>query len=108
VSDEDVLRKLDQHLRAIVDDPRRQAETVPVVIRLRVRAEGATPADKERDFERRTRPLVERLETLGAEIVELLWIAGSISARIPVSRLGQAAADSEIDQLISDHPRKAL
>ena len=108
MSDEDALRKLDRHLRAIVDNPGRQTETVPVVIRLRVRAEGSTPADKARDFARRTRPLVDRLEALDAEIVELLWIAGAIAARIPVSRLGQAAADSEINELISDHPRKAL
>jgi hypothetical protein len=108
VSDEDNLRKLDRHLRALVDDPGRQAEIVPVVVRLRLSAEGATPADKARDFERRTRPLVGRLEALGADIVDLLWIAGSISARIAVSQLGRAAADGEIDQLISDHARKAL
>ena len=108
MSDEDALRKLDRHLRAIVDDPSRQADVVPVVIRLRVGAEGATPADKASDFERRTRPLVDRLEALGAEIVEFLWIAGSIAARIPVSGLAQAAADGEVEQLISDHQRKAL
>jgi hypothetical protein len=108
MSGELALGKLDGHLRALVDDAARQQDTVAVVIRIDLRAEGATPADKARDFEVRTRPLVARLRGLGAEVGKLLWIANSISARLPVSVLCRVAAEREVGQVISDHPRRAL
>lgn len=108
MSDEQALGKLDRHLRALIDDAGLQEDTVAVVIRLGLRAEGSTPADKARDFEARTRSLVTKLRGLGAEIGQLLWIAGSISARVPVSALCRVAAEQEVEQLMSDHPRRAL
>lgn len=108
MSDEQPLGKLDGHLRRLVGDAGLQQDTVAVVIRLGLRAEGATPADKAHDFEDRTRPLVARLRGLGADIGKLLWIANSISARLPVSVLCRVAAEREVGQVISDHPRRAL
>ena len=108
MSDERALGKLDRHLRALVGDTVLQRDTVAVVIRLGLRAEGSTPADKARDFEACTRSLVTRLRGLGAEIGQLLWISGSISARVPISALCRVAAEQEVEQLISDHPRRAL
>jgi hypothetical protein len=108
MSDPAAIDKLDATLRAMVADPARQDDIVPIVIRLRIKAEGATPAEKMQYFERHTQPVVDRLSALGIEIAERLWIAGSISARAPVSVLGQVAADADVKQLISDHPRKAL
>ncbi|MBR0696738.1 hypothetical protein [Bradyrhizobium lablabi] len=102
------MNKLDEWLRAMVGDPARQRDIVPVVIRLHIKGEGATPTEKMLDFERRIQPLVVRLSALGIEITERLWIANSIGARAPVSVLGQTAADADVETVISDHPRKAL
>ena len=100
--------KLDRHLRAMAQDPTRRDERVPAVIRVGFLAEGATPSDKARDFESRVAPLLDRLRANGVEIAELLWIAHSIAARIPLFALDRVAAEPEVTELISDHPRKAL
>jgi hypothetical protein len=108
VSDPAAVNRLDQTLRAIRAYPGRQNDIVPIVIRLRVKGEGATPAEKLQNFKERTQLIVDRLTALGVQITERLWMANSIGAKAPVSVLDQVAADPDVEEVISDHPRKAL
>jgi subtilisin family serine protease len=102
------VSKLDRHLRALIESAAGKDDVVPVVIRVRHGAQGGAPAEKAQDFKRRMAAFAQRLSALGATITGYLWIASSLAVRIPISALTEAAADEEVEQIISDHMRRAL
>lgn len=108
MSKDQIADKLDRHLQELMRRSGDGTEAIPVVIRVVHRAAGNTPAEKAADFDRGTRGIVARLTALDATITAQLWIANALSATISVAALARAAGDAEVEQIISDHNRRAL
>ncbi|MGK9236345.1 PKD domain-containing protein [Inquilinus limosus] len=110
--------RMDRALRSAL---RRTAESdaLPVVISLRARkmVPAARPdrmerrelaAQAEAQFAVEVRPLISRLESLGATEIRPTWISRSIAARLRPAAIRKLAVDCDIGRIALDEPRRIL
>lgn len=114
----DTTDKLDQQLRAMVASGAvRPGGTMDVIIAIDAPASPPIQpgADKTAHakraaaiFEADARPVIERLNALGAEQVRPLWLGRSIAARLPIEAITRLAAEPAVKRVMLDSERKLI
>lgn len=106
--------KLDSELRAMLPANAGASgkREVDVLIQLVAEADQPRPADKQGDaagrFEAEAKPVHERLSALGGKEVRNLWIARTVTARVPVAALEALAEHPQVRAVILDRKHDIL
>ena len=111
------MAKLEAAVREVVERSEgRERELVDVIVSLDRPADpperGAPPlgavADEALRFEAEARPLIDRMNAIGAAEVHPLWIARAVAAKLPVSAVLEIAREKRVRRIALNTKRKVI